>query len=338
MSDEPKVSEEYPELHHYTDWNGLEGIFTSRTLWATHFSQLNDYTEITHLEESLVDAVSERLEEYANFRSLTDREFRNAMSQMGNVREACRHDAMSAVASLYDATFRGRTIDKEKMVQPSVEPFITSFCSHSQDSSYESNNGLLSQWSKYGRDEGYAIIFDTGALEERLFKENKFYNYYYLGFSDVIYNDEKLDFVERFSKEIEVVFNVTRDFIFDIENVNPIQVFEPLVRTATRFKHRAFREEREVRIVSCPATHKHEEHLKTEFPDLYEASDDELKTIFSKPKEHVCLFDSDMSQPLPIKRIIVGPNQQQQRLYSKVKQLVEERIEVVCSETPYRAI
>ena len=78
MSDEPNVSEEYPELHHYTDWNGLEGIFTSRTLWATLFSQFNDYTETTHLEELLADAVSAKLEEYSNFRCLTDRDFLRA--------------------------------------------------------------------------------------------------------------------------------------------------------------------------------------------------------------------------------------------------------------------
>ena len=79
-----------------------------------------------------------------------------------------------------------------------MEPFITSFCSHGQESSYESNNGLLSQWNRYGRDEGYAIIFDTEALEKRLFKEKEIYGYYYLGFREVIYNDEKLNFVERF--------------------------------------------------------------------------------------------------------------------------------------------
>ena len=337
MSDEPKVSEEHPELHHYTDWNGLEKIFTSRTLWATHFSQLNDYTEITHLEEFLADAVSAKLEEYVNFRYLTDCDFRNKISRMGNIREACKHAAKNSVASLYDVTFRGRTIDEDKKFGPFVEPFIASFCSHGQDSSYESNNGLLSQWNRYGRDEGYAIIFDTESLEERLFREKKIYGYHYLGFSDVIYNDKKLNFVERFSKEIEEVFNLTHDFIFDIENVSPIQAFEPLVHAATRFKHQAFKEEREVRIVSCPATHKFEEYLKTNNPDLYEARDDKFKTIYSKPKEHVCLYDSDISQPLPIKRIIVGPNQHQQQLHNKVKQLVEEHIEVVCSETPYRA-
>ena len=108
------LSEEYPELHHYTDWNGLEGILTSRTLLATLFSQFNDYTEITHLEEFLADAVSGKLEEYSNFRCLTDRDFRNEMSRMGNIREACKQDAKNAVASLYDVTFRGRTIDEEK--------------------------------------------------------------------------------------------------------------------------------------------------------------------------------------------------------------------------------
>ena len=337
MSDEPKVSEEYPELHHYTDWGGLEGIFTSRTLWATHFSKLNDYTEIMHLEEFLAEAVAKKLEEYASFRCLTDHEFRDSMSRMGNIREACQHDAKNSVATLYDVTFRGRSIDKDNEVLPFVEPFITSFCSHSHDSTYESNNGLLSQWSRYSHDEGYAIVFDTETLEDRLRKEKEIHGYHYLSFNDVIYNDDKLNFVEIFSKEIEEVFNVSREFIFDTENVSPFQAFDPLIHAATRFKHRGFKEEREVRIVACPARRDFEEYLKAEQPETYEAPDGEIKTIYSEPNEHVCLYDSDISQPLPIKRIIVGPNRRQQQLHNRVKQLVEDHIEVVCSETPYRA-
>ena len=303
MSDEPKVSEEHPELHHYTDWGGLEGIFTSQTLWATHFSQLNDYTEITHLEDVLANAVAEKLVAYANLRCLTEPDFRESMSELGDIREAAIHDAGGLVGSLYDVTFRGRIKNDKNWMPPFVEPYLTSFCSHSQDSVYEAANGLLSQWNRYGGDEAFAIVFDTGSLEILLAQEKDFYGNYFFGFFDVIYNDEDLNFTDRFSTEIEKVFGLVRDFIFDKAKANAFPVFEDLVRTASRFKHRAFKEEREVRIVVCPATIELEDYIKKEHPDLYEERDDKLKTIHSEPKEHICLFESDVSKALPIKRI-----------------------------------
>lgn len=337
MAREPKVSEEHPELHHYTDWNGLKGIFTSQTLWATHFSKLNDYTEINHLEDALVKAVTDKLEAYANFRCLTEPDFRESMARMGDIRGACEHDTKNSISSIYDVTFRGREIDENTKIIPFVEPFITSFCSHTRDSPYEVENGLLSQWTRYGRNEGYAMVFDTVVLEERLTEEFKSYGYQFFGFYDVVYNDENLNFVERFSEEISKVFEITRDFIFNPDDVRPFDAFEPLVRAATRFKHRAFKEEREIRIVACPARRDHEDTLKAEYPNLYEDLSFEFKKIHAEPKNHICLFDSDSSHVLPIKRIIVGPAKEQERCIEKIKELVDGSIPIVCSETPYQA-
>lgn len=40
------VYEEYSELMHYTTADGLMGIVTSKTLWATHARFLNDSEEV----------------------------------------------------------------------------------------------------------------------------------------------------------------------------------------------------------------------------------------------------------------------------------------------------
>jgi hypothetical protein len=42
----------HPELHHYTNAGGLEGIIKSNTIRATHFCDLNDSSEVTHLRAS----------------------------------------------------------------------------------------------------------------------------------------------------------------------------------------------------------------------------------------------------------------------------------------------
>ncbi|EJG2383281.1 hypothetical protein HMPREF1144_0490 [Klebsiella sp. OBRC7] len=42
------------KIYHYTDLNGLKGIIESGSLWATHFSFLNDSNELTHGMNCLV--------------------------------------------------------------------------------------------------------------------------------------------------------------------------------------------------------------------------------------------------------------------------------------------
>ena len=50
----------HPELHHYTTFAGLEGIVRSNTIWASHFSDLNDATEVI-LSENRSFAPSRRV-------------------------------------------------------------------------------------------------------------------------------------------------------------------------------------------------------------------------------------------------------------------------------------
>lgn len=41
-----RLYEEHKELMHYTSASGLHGIVTSKTLWASHTSFLNDAEEV----------------------------------------------------------------------------------------------------------------------------------------------------------------------------------------------------------------------------------------------------------------------------------------------------
>src|ERR1019366_1214310 len=58
--DNPNLAAEHPELHHYTTENGLRGIVDARTIWATHFSDLNDASEVRFLEKPLAKTLSNR--------------------------------------------------------------------------------------------------------------------------------------------------------------------------------------------------------------------------------------------------------------------------------------
>ena len=45
------------KIYHYTDLNGLLGIVGSNSLWATHFSFLNDSNELIHGMNCLENAL-----------------------------------------------------------------------------------------------------------------------------------------------------------------------------------------------------------------------------------------------------------------------------------------
>ena len=51
----------YPELHHYTNWSGLEGIWNSGVLFATRYDQLNDVEEIHHFRSLLSSLLRARI-------------------------------------------------------------------------------------------------------------------------------------------------------------------------------------------------------------------------------------------------------------------------------------
>ena len=60
------VSQQYPELLHYTTLEGLRGIVSSGCLWATDATYLNDSGEITHFfDERLRALVLEDARNYA---------------------------------------------------------------------------------------------------------------------------------------------------------------------------------------------------------------------------------------------------------------------------------
>lgn len=60
----PYQTEILPDfLYHYTDANGLLGIITSRKVWATHYSFLNDYNEFDYAKKLIHQRVINLLED-----------------------------------------------------------------------------------------------------------------------------------------------------------------------------------------------------------------------------------------------------------------------------------
>lgn len=334
MADDQEIYEKHKVVYHYTTEAGLKGILESQTLWATHYKYLNDATEIEHMRSSLID----RLTPVA--KSVVLEHFRGSFKakkkirELGGVNALAKHEAESVVDAYYRITFEGGKSDAAF-----AEPFITSFCSHGDDKKYIQENGLLSQWRSYGDEVGYAIVFDTKELKDLIEKEAAEYQYSAGSFGDVVYDGNDDVFQEEFGEFIDAFKEMFLQFLQG-GKPNMGKEVVPFVTSVSRFKHQGFEEEREVRIIASPVT----ETLRR----LFRSTEPSYPSGQRKPKEiklrktgavnvpYIELFDFPKSPPLPIRKIIIGPHENQHNLEKEVKRMIEGLdIEVHCSETPY---
>jgi hypothetical protein len=325
---------EHPELHHYTTYGGLTGIYRTNTLWATHFLYLNDATEVIHLQTPLLEAVVVRFIQILNERNRISKSGSNfdvqlaaSLAQPGGLEIVARAAATDIVQGLYKVTF------KNEEAFSFAEPFIASFCSHSSDQAYERENGLLSQWRGYGRDGGFCIVFDTPALADLLGREFDAHYWVHMNLAAVHYAIDGISVTEGFPQLLDRCGTFFSGILDGRVPEAPDDGFEPFVAGATLFKHQGFREEREVRIVAVPGSEGVMKTVQAEYKEFYPAP---LKTLRATDsgRRHVTLFDS-LGEQLPIKRVIIGPSRDQDSNYMRARELVGENVPVVRSLTPF---
>lgn len=80
------------KIYHYTDLNGLKGIIESGSLWATHFSFLNDSNELIHGMNCLENALQYLRDDF-NPKTLTF------------IEQALTHFRMHRAAHVYNFSF-----------------------------------------------------------------------------------------------------------------------------------------------------------------------------------------------------------------------------------------
>lgn len=332
---EREVYEEHPEIHHYTNWAGLEGIISSGTLWATRFDKLNDSTEVNHLRHQLIESVGASL--VGVVQEIIDskpRYVRRHMLRKEGVPDIAKHEARALIDSIYEVSFLGRPGSQAFAV-----PYIASFCSHCGDDGYLRENGLLSQWRGYGGTERYAVVFDTEALSAAMKEETKRFSYMFGNLGDAIYNDDELNFAERFSELIGLFVHMYETYHGPgPDSIAMEELYESFMITATRFKHRAFREEREVRIAAAPLTEELQAYIRDKGGEDVSRGR-RIKAIRKRGKvgsevPYVVLLE-ESETPLPIKRIVVGPCVDQKLAAQKAAELTRGKVRLVLSETPF---
>jgi len=113
------------------------------------------------------------------------------------------------------------------------------------------------------------------------------------------------------------------------------KIFRSFAEAAAQFKHRGFREEREVRIVSFVQTQKHFESMYEKYGKTPPQSYCHKKIHCIGGVERILLFESNDTKQLPIKRIIVGPHKEQDKLVAKVNEITRGATRVTQSETSF---
>ncbi len=316
----------HPELHHYTTRGGLEGIWTTNTLWATHFSTLSDSSEVKLLKYPLIGALEPPIRRYLIDKQRNSLRTRRLIEKQGGVSKVTKGLARDFVEAHVATAFTGGN------VSALAEPFICSFCSYANDNEYEKTNGLLSQWRGYGGHGRFAIVFDTRQLDSHLAREWRAHFWVKLELAEVVYLEGPETLERAFPDLIDGAVAMISDMIDGSKS--PREKFiEPFFQAATLLKHRGFREEREVRIVAIPQSRRaladrgHEDRLIGWPP---------VKQVHAPggSKKHVDLFEA-LCTDLPIKRIIVGPGANQKEDIEFARSVVSGRVPIDVSETPF---
>jgi hypothetical protein len=325
---DPAVIAANPELHHYTPLAGLTGIVGSNTLRATHYRALNDGKEITQLKAPLARAVTARFQDILQSLQDAKPEIKRAIEQTGGLDASAATAAEGLVKSFYDVSF-----DQQDSFS-FAEPYIGSFCAHPQGS-YEQDNGLLSQWRGYARDGGYCIVFDTARLATLMGEEFDAHNYVHMNLLPAAYDDGSITVMNRFPTLIERFGTIFTDLITRrLDGPASMEdAFGPFVSGATSFKHQGFREECELRVVAIPSSKQVADRIREEHPD---APLKPIKPVLAdeRGRQHIRLFEG-IGQPLPIKRIIVGPSMHQDENAENARRIVGDVVPIVRSDTPF---
>lgn len=324
-----QVHEAYPSLWHYTTASGLDGILKSQQLWATNFRHLNDHEELQGFFQRKLPTLLQDGIEMGVAEVIATPRGKEMLKEAGDV------------GGIKGRFFKGLH-EALTTVTLGLEVYVTSFCYTNPGP--DSRDGLLSQWRGYGQDGGYAIVFDSVALNDLLLKEREKYAHPFINFGDVDYHDDgwKTDHA-RYEETLiweQSVREITSRVVVDGDlQTKAEELFTPIVALATRHKHQGFREEQEVRIAVVRLPKK----MLDEAPDGVPLPPKKRVSFYPRSGvlvPYISLFDGIPveERKLPIKEIIVGPHQDKLRRQQSLQLLLEELgidAEVKVSDIPF---
>jgi hypothetical protein len=324
------VWEEHPEVFHYTTQAGLQGILESQALRATHYKYLNDQTELNAVAPKLRVGIRPHVLKFAQQLSIRNQKFRREVVDQGRLNSFVDSEVATMINALQRVTLG------EDGRRKFFEPYICSFCSHKL--LYEISNGLLSQWRAYGGGGGYALVFDTKRLTEVFQSETDRYHFSSGFFGDVVYDGDDEKFDEEFKDLPDLIWDRMQAVMLRSEDIQD-ELYTRFIHAVSRYKHRGFQEESEVRAIFSPMTYIDLKEFEVASPEEYvKVKHRQLKRAEYRDGfvPYIALSRGGNGK-LPIKRIIVGPHADKHSRKGRLDWYLEMNsfeIETVVSETP----
>jgi hypothetical protein len=281
----------HPELYHYTKPEAFEGIISSQTLWCSHYREMLDTNEVRLMRDLLPPAVAPRMDAIVE---KLNRKTRRLWDAAGRGAKTAR----DLVNSLSGATFDGRA------VYSALDPYLVSFSTHAEDTAFDHEHGIRSQWDSYAGPEGYCVVFDIGEVARMLGREGNARYWAWLMLEPVRYADRPVEHI--FRELVDGLADTLRQFIDGVKL--PEMAVPEFLTGSTLLKGAGYKSEREVRIVAIPGTAKAAKYAAKEYPDQFDATAPlpEIKFRPQTGKRYVALFDR-LGLRLPVKRVIIGP-------------------------------
>ncbi|MCM2306259.1 MAG: DUF2971 domain-containing protein [Sulfuritalea sp.] len=309
-----RVSSKHPVLFHYTSVDAFRSICEGRHLWATHYQDLNDGSELQRFRRVVSEAIVPSIRIVFRNRAQVDSEFARAIQQKGGIDAVVRQEAEMWLDNLHRNTF-GESAVKDT--------FIFSFCTHPQDS-YAWHHGLLSQWRAYGNGAPIAMVLDRRQVEDLMKFERDTYKHAINHIGEVHYDDAPGIDGLKADKEISVIFKRLQPMLTEFYRSNGEADFDdlmkPFILGSTLVKHQGFREESEVRIVVSPAPGS-ESDLYVPQEEPKERKQMRYRRRGNGEVRYIELFGQ---MKLPLERIIIGPSRAQNLNLQIVSELVAQ--------------
>lgn len=310
----------HPEVYHYTKPGAFEGIISSQTLWCSHYREMisdehktTDKNEIELAREPLIAAVAPLMDALIekNENQKFSRPMRRSWRKLGGGQQTAR----DLVNALYGATYDG------KAAYSSLDPYLFSFSTHADDTAFEREHGVRSQWDRYTGGEGYCLVFDLGKVCDLLKQEGEARYWAWLTLDPVRYDDTPIE--NLYPELVSGLADILRQVLSGVKT--PEAATKDFLRGTTLLKNANYTSEREVRIVAIPGTATLARHAAKEYPLEFD-SKQPLPEIRPRPdphsdKHYVALF-SGLNVRLPIKRVIVGPGVRQAERAARAKTIL----------------
>jgi hypothetical protein len=328
------MADEIEFLYHYTTHAGLYGILESQCLWASHYTSLNDYTECRFF----VPVLAQRL--YSEFIKSLQSENKlnfNNESNKNQFFKECKNFWLNQSKEISEAH---RNIHGDEF-------YIASF------SRYSSDDGLLSQWRAYGKDGGYALVFNKHKIEKLIKnKEGVLFGNVFYARNNIINNDEQKMFedseqnsmnywdestqrqmdeaADNIMEHIKYILEEDKDPSIDPDLKDMVEKsYAGSLKWLAFCKHFGFSEENEFRIICSPI-------YTRKFRDVNGRRIAYLE-LFKPTKQKTSKGDKSKFLDA-IEKIIIGPHRDK---YEREKELsfwlksTDNNIDVAVSDIPY---